>query len=263
MSLVPVLKVSHVFDSYADIFSERAGSYHRAMATFPSARAAEFEAMVSPLDTRSPISICDLPSGGGYLAAWIPSSWEYTAVEPTESFASLFGQPEGLELLRCPLTAVPRPDDSFGAIVSLAGLHHESDKSAILREIARLLRPDGIAVIADVQQGSNEDRFLNGFVDANSELGHRGEFLDAEFARTIGDAGLVIQSDDLISTPWRFETRAEAAVFAKDLFGISASLEDVANALESIIGLADGDGGIGLAWHLRRLVCRPARGLAT
>ncbi|HYI42363.1 MAG TPA: class I SAM-dependent methyltransferase [Sphingomicrobium sp.] len=244
-----------MFDSYADIFSERAGLYHRAMAAFPLARRSEFEAMVSPLAGRDSGSLCDLPSGGGYLSPYLPAGWRYTAVEPTDAFAELCRLEPGQDLVRSPLTAVPRPDASFDAVISLAGLHHEHDKLAIMREAARLLRPGGVAVIADVAAGSNEDSFLNGFVDANSQMGHHGEFLDEQFARDVEAAGFEISGDALVATPWRFDSRADAAAFATDLFGVSAGPQEVERALAATVGLEDRDDGVAVTWHLRRLVC--------
>lgn len=244
-----------MFDSYADIFSERAHLYHRAMAAFPLARRSEFEAMVGPLAGREVSSVCDLPSGGGYLAAYLHPRWRYAAVEPTDAFADLCRLEPGQELIRSPLTSVPRADASFDAVISLAGLHHEQDKLAILREAARLLRPGGAAVIADVAAGSNEDRFLNGFVDANSAMGHHGDFLDEQFPLDVKQAGFSIDSDELVATPWRFENRADAAAFATDLFGVSATPDVVEQALRSTVGIEDRDGGVAVTWHLRRLVC--------
>lgn len=244
-----------MYDSYAEIFSERADMYHRAMVQFPLARAAEFEAMVAPLPEAQVASICDLPAGGGYLAAYLPRAWRYTAVEPTDTFASLCRLEDGQELLRSTLSSVPRPDCSFDAIISLAGLHHENDKLSIVKEMARLLHPGGKAVIADVALGSREDRFLNGFVDEHSRLGHRGDFLGPDFAGVVERGGLRVESDELISTPWRFTSRDEAAGFATDLFGVTAPLEAVAQALDATIGFELGDGEVALSWTLRRLVC--------
>lgn len=244
-----------MFDSYAEIFAERADMYHRAMTAFPLARAAEFEAMLSHLPGRDCLSVCDLPSGGGYLAGYLPGGWRYTAVEPTDAFASLCRLGEGQDLIRAPLTAVPRPDESFDVVISLTGLHHEQDKFSIVQEMTRLLRRGGFAIIADVASGSNEDRFLNGFVDEHSRLGHRGEFLDSGFADLVERCGLRISSDELVDTPWRFESRGDAGRFATDLFGVAASPEAVAQSLESIIGFEQAEGGVELCWKLRRLVC--------
>lgn len=244
-----------MFDSYAEIFAERADMYHRAMATFPLARAAEFEAMLEPLDEPGIVSVCDMPSGGGYLAPYLPAGWRYTAIEPSDAFASFCSLGDGQELICSPLTSVPRADGSFDAVISLAGLHHEQDKLSIVREMARLLRPGGRAVIADVAAGSSEGRFLNGFVDANSRLGHRGDFLGADFADLVAQSGMRIDSDEQVSTPWRFASAGDSARFATDLFGITASIEAVVEALETVIGFDEAAGDAALSWSLRRLVC--------
>ena len=61
-----------MFDSYAEIFAERGAAYHRAMAECPNARDAEFLAVLEPLAGRGGL-LCDMPSGGGYLAARLPA----------------------------------------------------------------------------------------------------------------------------------------------------------------------------------------------
>ena len=249
-----------MFDTYSDIFSERARSYHRAMCHFPSARNAEFKAMLTPLEGRRVRSICDLPAGGGYLASYLPADWSYTAVEPTDSFADLSVLATGQTMIRSPITAVPLADRSFDAAISLAGLHHEPDKGLVLNEVARLLRDGARAVIADVAEGSRQDLFLNGFVDANSALGHRGEFLGREFADEVARSGLTIESDETVETPWHFGSMEDAAAFATDLFGVSAPPAAVADALDTIIGCEPAGQGVVVRWSLRRIVATRAEG---
>jgi SAM-dependent methyltransferase len=47
------------------------------------------------------------------------------------------------ELIECPGHAVPRPDGSFGTIISNSVLEHISNLEPVLREAHRLLRPGG------------------------------------------------------------------------------------------------------------------------
>jgi ubiquinone/menaquinone biosynthesis C-methylase UbiE len=49
--------------------------------------------------------------------------------------------------------ALPFPDGSFDVVVSTFSLHHWSDPGSGLTEIARVLRPDGRAVIWDFSAG--------------------------------------------------------------------------------------------------------------
>ena len=45
--------------------------------------------------------------------------------------------------------ALPFPDASFGAAVSLNVLHHLADGASVLREAVRVVRPGGVVVLAD------------------------------------------------------------------------------------------------------------------
>ena len=250
-----------MFDTYSDIFSRRAHLYQQAMTNYPDARDAEFGAMLEPLgETGRSSSICDVPSGGGYLAAYLPTASSYVAVEPTTQFASLFVPGDRQEIVVAEPREMPFDSGRFDTVISLAGLHHEPDKRLVLDEICRIVKSGGTIVIADVAAGSQEDTFLNGFVDANSEMGHDGRFLDDAFADDVRGSGMSIVSDEYVSMPWRFASSADAARFATDLFGMNAPLAEVEEGLREIVGLRERDGAVEIGWHLRRFVCQKTAG---
>jgi SAM-dependent methyltransferase len=243
-----------MFDSYAEIFAERGAAYHAAMAVCPHARDAEFHAVLEPLRDRPPGLLCDLPSGGGYLAAHLPPGMRYVGVDPSDDFIDAC--PAGVDRIKADLTAVPLDDGSVDYIVSLAALHHEPDLPAVFREMRRLLKPGGRAVIADVAAGTAPAIFLNGFVDANNPMGHDGHFLDDSTAGLLQDAGFAIVDDRLIEAPWPFDSRPEAGQFCRQLFWMPLlSAESVAKAMDREIGLIASDSKIAVQWQLRRIVC--------
>ena len=242
-----------MFDSYAEIFAERGAAYHRAMAECPSARDAEFRAALEPLAGRSGL-LCDMPSGGGYLAAHLPAAMRYVGVDPSDDFIEAC--PAGVERIKADIAAVPLPDASVDMIVSLAALHHEPDLPAVFREMRRLLKPGGRAVMADAADGSQSAIFLNGFVDANNPMGHDGHFLDDRTADLIENAGFTIADDRQVAMPWAFGSLAEAGAFCRQLFWMPAlSAGDVAAAMDREIGFDPIDGRPHLRWALRRIVC--------
>jgi SAM-dependent methyltransferase len=199
--------------------------------------------------------LCDLPAGGGYLASYVPPQVKYTAVEPTATFASLFVPSENQEVVIADPCELPFDDGVFDMVVSLAGLHHEPQKCRVLREIARVTKAGGMVIIADVAEASNEDRFLNGFVDMHSDMGHKGIFLGTEFAEEVHQSGMKILHDEIVSLPWVYKSTGDAACFAKDLFGIDAPLETIESGLREVIGLNVDDDEVRIDWHLRRLIC--------
>jgi SAM-dependent methyltransferase len=144
-------------------------------------------------------------------------------------------------------------------LVSLAGLHHEPDLSAVFAEMKRLLKCGGRAVIADVAVDTGPARFLNGFVDRNNPQGHAGRFLDDTTAGLLGEARFTIAEDCMVEVPWLFDTFAEAGAFCEKLFGISGpSAEKIAGAMAEDIGFDDHEGRLRLKWTLRRIVCDAA-----
>jgi SAM-dependent methyltransferase len=240
-----------VFKSYAEIFDRRATAYDSAMRDWPRARDREFEAVLEPLRDGPDGLVCDIPSGGGYLAAYLRPGLRYLGVDPAEDYAAA-----GQAALNAPIFDVPRPDGSVDYIVSLAGLHHEADLPRIFAEMRRLLRPAGRLVIADVAVGTPPAHFLNGFVARHNPDGHDGRFLDEALPAMLTAVGLAIANDRLIPTPWAFASPREAGTFCSDLFGIAGlSADDVAGALEREIGFDADDGQVQLRWTLRRIVC--------
>ena len=242
-----------MFDSYAEIFAERGAAYHQAMAACPHARDAEFQAVLEPLVFRTGL-LCDIPSGGGYLAAYLPPALHYVGVDPSDDFVCAC--PVGTVCIKGAITDVPLADGAADCLVSLAALHHEGDLPVVFAEMRRLLQPGGRAVICDVAAGTPAARFLNGFVDAHNPMGHVGLFLDELTAGLIEGAGFAIANDAQVEVPWVFDSIAEAGDFCRSLFWMpELDAAAVADAMYREIGFEVINGRPHLRWSLRRIVC--------
>ena len=241
-----------MFDTYSEIFAERGAAYHRAMAECPTARGAEFRAVLEPLEGRSGL-LCDMPSGGGYLASYLPVGWSYLGVDPSDDFVRAC--PVGVECVQASIGQVPLAVGEADAVVSLAALHHEPDLAAVFGEMRRILQAGGRAVICDVAVGTPVAMFLNGFVNANNPMGHDGHFLDGRTARLIEDANFRIASDEMVDMPWQFENLTDAGAFCRQLFWMpKLSADEVAAAMDREIGFETIDSRPHLRWALRRIV---------
>jgi SAM-dependent methyltransferase len=242
-----------MFDTYAQIFEKRANEYHHAMKASPRARNAEFQAALEPIHNGSPGLVCDMPSGGGYLAGYLRPGLDYLAVDPATDF--FVEWPQLLRRVEAEITNVPLADSSVDYVVSLAGLHHEPSLPNVFEEMRRLLRPGGRAVLADVAIDTPPARFLNGFVAENCPLGHDGRFLDERTGAALEAAGFAVADDQLIATPWTFSRLEEAGEFCRHLFGMTGlTAIEAADALEREIGFDMIDGQLHLRWTLRRIV---------
>jgi SAM-dependent methyltransferase len=246
-----------MFDTYSKIFAERGAAYQQAMAECPGARDAEFQAVLEPLNHKPVRLLCDMPSGGGYLAAHLPAGMRYVGIDPSDDFVSAC--PVGTVCIKAPITAVPLADGAVDAVVSLAALHHEPDLPAVFAEMRRLLKSGGRAVICDVESGTPVAAFLNGFVDEHNPMGHVGIFLDEQTAGTIEAAGFRVVDDHVLDMPWVFDSIQEAGAFCRQLFwmpGIDSAA--VADAMYRQLGFDVIDGRPHLRWALRRIVADAA-----
>ncbi len=248
-----------MFDTYEEIFSRRADSYHEAMLRCSEARAEEFGVAIAPLVLAPGAIVCDMPAGGGYLRRYLPRTVEYVAVEPAAPFFARCALQAGARKFQSPLTNVPLEDGSVDCVVSLAGLHHAPDLGAIFVEMRRLLRPDGTVVIVDVDAGTASAVFLNGFVHQHNPLGHAGVFFDSRTTDRLRRAEFSVISDESVTPRWKFSSKAQMADYCKSLFGIErASPVQVSDYIEERFDFRAEDGEVSFGWPLRRIVCRPS-----
>lgn len=242
-----------MFKTYEQIFDQRADAYQKAMERYPNARDREFQLAVEAADVKPGDVVCDAPSGGGYLRAYLPGDIrQYLAVETAPDFTACCHLGSQDRIVRSSLTSLDLDDNSVDVCINLAGSHHLEDKAAFFREVARVLRTAGRFVIADVQAGSATDVFLNQFVHENNSMGHEGIFLDTRTAGDILGCGFRIVSDKHMTLPWSFDNLEDMALFCKLLFGMDiANLETVTRGASDILGLMPGPGTVNLAWTLR------------
>lgn len=159
-------------------FDQRGSSYHLAMTSLPNVRAEEFRVLVARAELRPGHAIVDLPSGGGYLHRYLPEGVTCLHVETSQVFHAAAHHAGQKALLASSMGDVPLASGSVDRVLSLAGLHHETDRLPLYREAARLLRPGGLLLIAEVAQGSSillaQARSPRARNSEKRSCGHRG-----------------------------------------------------------------------------------------
>lgn len=231
---------------YSAIFALRAAQYHLAMRTHPHARDGEFGALLEDLPADA-IDVLDVPSGGGYLDAYLPAGTRLSACDFSVGFAA-----EGAALASP--ERLPFADAGFDAVLSLTGLHHvpAPRQDAFLAECRRVLRPGGRLLVGEVLAGSPVDAFLNGFVHRYNSQGHEGVFFDAGFIPRLQAAGFAAVAMQVRHYPWRFESEAAMRFYCRHMFGIDRADDDTlaAGLAEHLAYRIGPDGAVVLPWQL-------------
>jgi ubiquinone/menaquinone biosynthesis C-methylase UbiE len=241
-----------VASEYRTLFDARGERYNRANRLFPQARSEEARRLLSHLALAPGSRWLDVGAGGGFLAEQAAASAPGEAVGCDESAVFLGGA--GGYALRtvADYRRLPFADASFDAAASLAALHHAGEPPAVLAEMLRVVRPSGRVALADVARGSRAAEFLNDFVHAHTETGHRGRFYsDGEWAGSLRAAGGRAERASRETLHWRFATRDAAARFCRELFGLIEETpeRELDLALESL-GLHESGAGWLLPWDM-------------
>lgn len=102
--------------------------------------------------------VLDIGSGmGGFLVAAARHEMRPVGIEPNADYctiARLRGMRYGLEphVIQSVGEALPFPDASFDVVLAQDILEHVQDHDATLREIRRVLRPDGVALVTVINR---------------------------------------------------------------------------------------------------------------
>ena len=100
-------------------------------------------------------ALIDLGCGTGYyLVQLTPSFSRSVGVDISDGMLAVaVASNPRVEFLKADLTDIPFDDGSFDVVLSCRAMTHLSDPRKAISEIARMLRPGGIAIITNIDHG--------------------------------------------------------------------------------------------------------------
>ena len=232
---------------YELIFDQRSKDYDLAMQRFPSARDQEFLRLFDHVDLNHIKTLADLPSGGGYLNKFVPTSCKVEAYEPCSEFNA--NQAHATDV---GLDNIILPANHYDAVVCLAAIHHVKNKAYFVTNIYNALKPGGYLLLGDVFADNPINQFLDNFAGKHNGTGHSGMYLGASTIRDIlAPLGASIINIEEKACPWLFNTNQDMLDFCRLLFGLQDISDDVLlDALQNHLDISKTDNGVSLGWKL-------------
>jgi SAM-dependent methyltransferase len=213
---------------YSTDFSKRAASYLHALKTYPSVLQNEFETAVQMCDLQDKDTLLLIPCSCEHIQPWLPPSVRCIEFETNKVLATITKKPH------CEFHTIPLQPASVSRILSLATLHHLTDEErlAFYKEARRVLQPGGKLILGDVVKNSQQDGWLNTFVDAYNSCGHRGRFFTEADRDLLEAAGFTVRIQYADYT-WDFESYEQRIDFCRHLFHLDkASDNDIQEGLK-------------------------------
>lgn len=236
---------------YGETFNLRGNLYHQAMMKSPNAREAEFLLPLKHCNIAPGQILIDFPAGGGYLGRYLPKDVTHICMESSSLFADFCRDAGHHHVQLADSDTFPLSSDYADRLISVAGMHHVTDKRPLFREIKRVLKPSGIACIADVEKGSNIASFLDIVVDRYTTTGHVGSYFDRQTYVDLSSIGFKSVKRQVLNYHWQFKSVDEMVEYAQTLFGMTkANKQQVLDGIDRYLNYSIKENLVSLEWQL-------------
>ncbi|MCB0058893.1 MAG: methyltransferase domain-containing protein [Caldilineaceae bacterium] len=195
-------------------------------------------------------AVLDVGTGGGQLALLLAEEGagevvgidiSPTMLESAEWLRLSERKPsaERVSFRLAPAHALPFRDERFDAVICRLLLHHSHKPQAILTEAARLLRHNGILLIADLVSADDAvKRATQNAIEEKRNPSHVAAFSAEQYRKLVAGAGLVVEAEQTVSferelEEWLNDMQADigARTVVRDM--IEAGLETDAAGLNA------------------------------
>jgi hypothetical protein len=207
---------------YLKSFTNRAHSYSNAMDIYKNVLDEEIITAIYHLELKKDDVLLNAFAGGIPIDKYIDDDLniKYLAFDMHKDFIIDSVQ-------QFTFDNIPIPSNSVNKIICLATLHHLdiNERNIIYNEFYRVLKADGMLVIADVIYNSAQDKWLNEFVDKYNSNGHKGMFFTNADSKLIETNGFNVNIS-ISNYNWNFQDEKILLRFCRLLFGLDLCTDD-------------------------------------
>jgi SAM-dependent methyltransferase len=199
--------------NYNNSFSKRIKSYINAVTIYKNVLDEEILNIIDELNLKENNVVLNLGAGGFHLDKFLDNKINYIPYE----FSKEFALEENINY--CKYDNLPFKNNSIDKIIIVALLHHFSDEERLIlyKECYRILKNDGLLLVADVIKNSTEDLWLNEIVNKYNINGHIGKFFDQNDNKLFTEVGFNIENK-IKKYNWNFTDDISMIDFMKKLF---------------------------------------------
>ncbi len=131
---------------------------------------ADYERVLTLVAGKVSGTVVDIGCGTGNILRFLKCE-RYIGVEPSRGMRVKFREKHGFEPFNGHFLHIPLPDGTADVVISTYALHHmpDEEKKDALKEMLRILKPEGKIVIADVMFESEEKKMRIGEEDGLKE----------------------------------------------------------------------------------------------
>lgn len=235
--------------SYQDRLSAHIDHYIQAVIDEPSVRLNEFQQLKSYAEVTNPIRVLEVPAEGKVLEMFYPGARidraDFLKLQ-TSHYAN------SVMVTDWALTGIEH--NVYDAVLAVVPFHHAnaSQKQLYVSGAWRALQPGGVLALGEVEADSAVHHFLDGFINSNTDTGHKGNYPDKHFNQVLVQQGFGEVSSEVRACPWVFVSEESLFTYMNRLFSLKPISQcDLLDALKDCLGLYEKDGSLYLNWSLR------------
>jgi hypothetical protein len=218
-------------DEYNSSFQNRFSKFLYAQKTYPFVMTDEYSTALEMCDLKENDVFINIPADFNSLEPLLPSNIKYFPFEINKDSSSI------TKYTFCPsLSNLPFKNQSVDVILCLASLHHFDDSERV-KFYNECLRLSNKLVIGDVILNSDQDRWLNIFVNQYNSSGHVGHFFSEKDKILLEQCGFNVEVKK-VKYKWHFRDENTIVDFCKNLFGLDlATSDDIKNGIQKYLAL--------------------------